>query len=75
MRHDEYKREFTPPRKYPYGFMDWMNSFWQAYRKIGYVSKDSDPVNLGGLDMDAFLHYFLYGFSPREAIKSELENL
>lgn len=75
MKRNEYKREPYPPRRYPYGYLDWMNNFWKECRKVGYVTEDSSPVDLGGLDMDSFLHYFLDGFAPREAVQEELCNL
>lgn len=75
MKRNEYIREHQPPRRYPYGFLDWMNNFWQQCRKVGYVRQDSSPADLGGLDMDAFLHYFMGGYTPNEAIKLEFENI
>lgn len=63
--------ELLSLKTYPYGYSVWLNKVWQECRRIGMVSKETDPINTD-LDPDGWLDYFMEGLHPINAVKQDL---
>lgn len=56
---------------YPYGFHSWLNKVWQICKEKGIVNKNTNPCDTG-LDEQNWLSYFMDGFSPMNAVITDI---